>query len=132
MIRINPGLHLDIVSIIIQSKYLGILIFAFALGTGVPSMAVIFNFLLTLIVYLFPWYLLFTLLINQKTGWAVGLVIWMGLSFIPMYLDVQTELVQFVFGYLPFLFLVIFCCVLNFKLRDWGYRQQSGDFPLWY
>lgn len=132
MIRIDPEVHLDTVSNIIQSKYLAVLIFFFALGMGISWMRMIFNFLLVLLVYLFPLYLLFTLLINRKKRWAVGFIFWMGLVFVPMHLNIPAELVQFVFGYLPFLFLVLFCCMLNFKLRDWGYGRKSGDFPLWY
>lgn len=132
MIRIDPGVHLDTVSSIIQSKYLAVLIFFFALGLSISWMTKIFHFFIGVSVYVFPWYLLFTLIINRKRGWAFGLIIWMGISFLPMFLNVQVELVQYVFSYLPFLFLVLFCMILNFKLKDWGYQPVSGDFPLWY
>lgn len=133
MIKIDPATHLDIVSGIIQSKYLAIFIFALALGMGaIPVLATIFNFLITLFLYLFPFYLFFTLIINSKIKWAVGLVIWMVLSFIPMQLGVEINYIQLLLEYLPLLFLIIFCMFLNFQLKHWGYKQDSGQFPLWY
>lgn len=133
MIKIDPATHLDVVSGIIQNKYLAIFIFALALGMrAIPLLATIFNYLITLFLYVFPFYLFFTLIINSKTKWAVGLVIWMVLSFIPMLVGVEINYIQTFLEYLPLLFLIIFCMLLNFELKHWGYKQNSGEFPLWF
>ncbi len=133
MIKIDPATHLDVVSGIIQSKYLAIFIFALALGMGaIPVLATIFDFVISLFLYVFPFYLFFTLIINGKTKWAVGLVIWMVLSFIPMQVGTEINYLQAFLEYLPLLFLIIYCIFLNYQLKHWGYKQNSGQFPLWF
>lgn len=133
MIKIDPVTHLNAVTAIIQSKALAILIFVLALGMyAFPILHTIFDLLLAVFVYLFPFYLLFTLMINSKIKWAIGLVIWMGLSFLPMQFGTDAEHVQYFFEYLPVLFLVIFCFILNLQLKEWGYKQSSDQFPLWF
>lgn len=132
MIRIDPGRHFEIISYILQSNFLVLLIFVLSLGMLIPPLDSLFYIVITLFLYVFPFYLLFTLIINQKNGWAVGLVIWMGISLLPMLFEFETGYIQGIIEYLPLLFLVIYCVVLNIKLREWGFRQESSWFELWY
>lgn len=132
MIRIDPGRHFEIISYILQSNFLVLLFFALSLGILIPPLASLFYIVITLFLYVFPFYLLFTLIINQKKSWAIGLVIWMGISLLPMLLEFEIGYIQEIFKYLPLLFLVIYCVLLNIKLREWGYRQESSWFEFWY
>lgn len=132
MIRIDAGRHLEIVSYILQSDFLVLLVFALSLGMFLPPLASLYDIVITLFVCVFPFYLLFTLIINHKNGWAAGLLLWMGISLLPMLYEFEPEYVQGIFKMLPLLFLVIYCVVLNIKLREWGYRQESGWFKMWY
>ncbi|MEX1270031.1 MAG: hypothetical protein WEA56_13550 [Balneolaceae bacterium] len=129
MIRIDPARHMEILVGIIQTKYL---VVVFLIGYLIPFLAVIFYFLIPLFLYVFPFYMMFTLFINEKTGWAGGLVLWMGLSFIPMLSGSEYDHLRYLYGQLPLLFLVVYCVVLNIKLRDWGFRETGSDFPLWF
>lgn len=130
MIKIDPVTHLDIVVSIIRNKYLAILALLAALG--ISMFGIILSLLLPLILYLFPLYLFFTLFINNKVKWAFALLTGMMLSFISLHLNTGMKYIQSLFEYLPLLFLVIYCFILNLKLKEWGYRQEKEKSPLWF
>lgn len=130
MIRIDPARHLEIVVGIIQNKYLSVFVILSALGISMFGM--LMALLLPLILYVFPLYLLFTLIINSKIKWAAALVTGMSLSFILAQIDINPEYLQSFLGYLPLLFLVIYCFLFNLKLNEWGYRQDRKKSPLWF
>ena len=132
MIRIDPAFHLDIVSEIIQNKNISIFVFVLILGQIFPLFQMILSLLIKLFIWVFPAYLLFTLFINEKKGWALSLLIWMGISFVPMQIGTEISSLEYLFSVLPLLFLVIYCYALNYKLRDWGYSADSGSSPLWF
>jgi hypothetical protein len=131
MIRVDPAFHMEVVVNIIQNRYLAVFVFVLALGMYLPVLGTLFDIVISIFVYMFPFYLFFTLLINHKKRWVAGLVIWMGLSFIPLLLDTGISNLQGLLGLLPVLFLVLFCVVLNIRLKEWGYRSE-GEFPLWF
>jgi hypothetical protein len=132
MIRIDPAFHLDIVSEIIQNKYITVFVFVMILGQIFPFFQIILSLLIKLFIWVFPVYLMFTLFINDKKGWALGLLIWMGISVVPMQIGTEISHLEYLFSILPVLFLVIYCYILNYKLRDWGYSADSGSSPLWF
>lgn len=132
MIRIDPVTHLDRVSSIIQNEYVAVGFILFAFSARVLSIGWVATLFLEYFVYIFPVYLIFTLFINNKTGWAVGLIVWMGLGYVPMHLDTGISHLQPLFGFFPLLFLVLFCGVLNIKLRDWGYKKRAQRSRFWF
>lgn len=67
MIRIDPAKHLDITSGIIQNKYLAVVALFLAMGWGrIPVMTTLLDLMLAIMLSVFPFYLLFTLLVNDK------------------------------------------------------------------
>jgi len=132
MIRIDPAFHLSIVSNIIQNKYMAVFIFALVLGQIFPLFQMLLSLLLKLFIWVLPFYLMFTLFINDKKGWALGLLIWMVISIIPMQIGSDITAIAYVFSVLPLIFLLLFCFALNYKLRDWGYSSDSSGSPLWF
>jgi len=123
MIRVDPDKHLQNISFIIQTRYLTYLVFALALGVFyIPILTSLFYFVIGLFVFVFPFYLLFALIINQKNRWAAGLVICMVCSFLPSLLNVEIIYLSFLFSYLPVLTIIIYCIMLNSRLKEWGYE----------
>ncbi|HEX6981768.1 MAG TPA: hypothetical protein VF181_03310 [Balneolaceae bacterium] len=132
MIKIDPARHLDITAGIIQNKYLGIIVLVLALGIKIPLLGSVLSLLIPLFLYVFPFYLFFTLIINSKMKWAVVLLIGMVFCFLIAGLNFTSEYLQSLLGYLPLLFLVIYCFILNLELKEWGYRQEKEKSPLWF
>lgn len=132
MIKIDPAKHLDITAGIIQNKYLAVIVLILALGINIPLVGGLLSLIIPLFLYVFPFYLCFTLFINNKMKWSIALIIGMVISFILAQLNFKNEYMTAFLGYLPLLFLVIYCVILNLKLREWGYRQEPSKSPLWF
>lgn len=98
-----------------------------AFGAIVISFLFIFNmnlvglmiFLILTLTIPFTIYMLYVLHRYHKTGWIVGFLILMSISFIPPYLITGYNLFMMAFQFTPLLFFVLYTFLLRMKVGEW-------------
>lgn len=105
----------------LNSKVMGTVLlgvsFAFIINPGV------FWLILKIIIvacFLFVPYMLYVLYLYEKKSWIIGFVIWMFAAYIPsIFFTVESSAPGFLLSYLPLLFFLLYCWLLNQKTGEW-------------